>query len=227
MGEQLSSLIASRSDAGAIVRSRRSLRGSSSSAPRRRQRAATLAEERHRLRDEGAPHWLDRGAQPTSSIVCPSCPGCYSTTTSARGTSSSARDGFVAVDWESARRARPAALGPALLPDRCPPAAGGCEVARAARRRRRSASCAATPRHPPSSSIGSAAPSRRPQYLIDAVGAVATLCWLHHGLSHVSRRAAADRTEPGSAAVLSPIDRLAPRWLEDPALGLGWSAWRR
>jgi len=61
----------------------------------------------------------------------------------------------------------------------------------------------------------------------DAVGAVTTLCWLHHGLSHVPRRAAADRTEPGSAAALSPIDLLAPIWLQDPALGSGWDAWRR
>jgi hypothetical protein len=60
-----------------------------------------------------------------------------------------------------------------------------------------------------------------------AVAPVATLCWLHHGLSHVSRRRAADSTESGSAADLSPIDRLAPRWLQDPALGLKWNAWRR
>ena len=61
----------------------------------------------------------------------------------------------------------------------------------------------------------------------EAVGPIATLCWLHHGLSHVPRRAAADRAEPGSSADPSPIDLLAPRWLLDPALGPTWNAWRR
>jgi hypothetical protein len=59
----------------------------------------------------------------------------------------------------------------------------------------------------------------------EAVGVVATLCFLHHGLSHVSRAAAVDRLR-GGTTVLPPFERLAPIWLSDPMLGPGWSVWR-
>jgi hypothetical protein len=59
-----------------------------------------------------------------------------------------------------------------------------------------------------------------------AVGPVATLCWLHHGLSHSDRSARAEGVEEGSAAQLPPVERIAPEWLADPTLGPGWSRWR-
>lgn len=62
---------------------------------------------------------------------------------------------------------------------------------------------------------------------VDAVGPLATLCWLHHGLSHRSRW----RTAAGHAAAdrcwLPPVERVAQHWLSDPALGPTWSAWAR
>ena len=60
----------------------------------------------------------------------------------------------------------------------------------------------------------------------DAVGPIATLCWLHHGLSHLARSGKAESVEEGSAAELPPVERIAPAWLADPALGPGWSVWR-
>lgn len=53
------------------------------------------------------------------------------------------------------------------------------------------------------------------------VGPLATLCWLHHGLSHVARGAAA-----GRPAELPPAERIAPVWLRDPLLGPGWDRWQ-
>ncbi len=55
----------------------------------------------------------------------------------------------------------------------------------------------------------------------ESVGPLATLCWLHHGLSHVKR---SERL--GAEAQVPPAERVAPIWLEDPLLGPGWDRWR-
>jgi hypothetical protein len=59
----------------------------------------------------------------------------------------------------------------------------------------------------------------------DAVGPIATLGWLHHGLSHVRRGRRVERVEPGSGLV-DPVGLIAPAWLRDPALGPSWNRWR-
>lgn len=58
-----------------------------------------------------------------------------------------------------------------------------------------------------------------------AVGPIAMLAWLHHGLSHVARKTAVQRlgSKPGLPA---PAGRIAPIWLSDPLLGPGWKAWQ-
>jgi hypothetical protein len=62
-----------------------------------------------------------------------------------------------------------------------------------------------------------------------AVGAVATLCWLHHGLSAEER----NRAVLGEASHGAPprpaghLQRLALPWLKDPQLGPTWPAWRQ
>lgn len=55
----------------------------------------------------------------------------------------------------------------------------------------------------------------------ESVGSLATLCWLHHGLSHVKR---SERL--GAEAQIPPAERIAPIWLEDPLLGHRWDRWR-
>ena len=55
----------------------------------------------------------------------------------------------------------------------------------------------------------------------EAVGPLATLCWLHHGLSHVRR---GERL--GAEAQIPPAERIAPIWLDDPLLGPAWDRWR-
>lgn len=57
----------------------------------------------------------------------------------------------------------------------------------------------------------------------ESVGPLATLCWLHHGLSHVARAEAGGSSDP---AALPPAERIASIWLEDPLLGPAWDRWR-
>lgn len=60
------------------------------------------------------------------------------------------------------------------------------------------------------------------------VGRLATLCWLHHGLSHLARGELLARhgliARPLNAE--PPPLRAARRWLADEALGPSWSRWR-
>jgi hypothetical protein len=224
-GEQLSSLIARDGD-----RARRAVEeiaawtievAAETAAP-----TETLANERHRLRTEVLPRWLDQGAPSDLVDGLPELPGVLQhNDLGSWNIVVQPEGGFVAVDWESARR-HGLPLWDLLyfLVDVLPLLEGarsaGQRVEEALRILR--GESAASPilfRWLRRGIEAAGIP-------VDAVAHVATLCWLHHGLSHVSRRAAADLTERGSAADPSPIDLLAPRWLRDPALGLGWSAWR-
>jgi hypothetical protein len=55
----------------------------------------------------------------------------------------------------------------------------------------------------------------------DSVGRLATLCWLHHGLSHLRRG-----EKLGAETQIPPAERIAPVWVDDPLLGPGWDRWR-
>jgi hypothetical protein len=57
----------------------------------------------------------------------------------------------------------------------------------------------------------------------DLVGRLATLCWLHHGLSRSRRAEALEIHAPTAKAVTWPAARFARAWLSDPALGTTWS----
>jgi hypothetical protein len=60
----------------------------------------------------------------------------------------------------------------------------------------------------------------------DAVGALATLSFLHHGLSQSAREAAVREHAEGAEALEMLPPRLGRHWLSDPALGPGWDRWR-
>jgi hypothetical protein len=59
----------------------------------------------------------------------------------------------------------------------------------------------------------------------EAVGRIATLCWLHHGLSGRRRVEGAREQRPGTHIVEGSLKSLAERWLGHPGLGPGWSRW--
>ena len=60
----------------------------------------------------------------------------------------------------------------------------------------------------------------------DAVGRIATLCWLHHSLSRVGRSATIAAFAKASAQPVHGTERVAAAWLADPALGASWDRWR-
>jgi hypothetical protein len=60
----------------------------------------------------------------------------------------------------------------------------------------------------------------------EAIGPLLTLGWLHHGLSHVGRDVRLSRHAPGMGTASDDFGRMARLWLDDPALGPGWAAWR-
>ncbi|MFL5827580.1 MAG: hypothetical protein ACJ76V_13730, partial [Thermoleophilaceae bacterium] len=60
----------------------------------------------------------------------------------------------------------------------------------------------------------------------EAIGRIATLCWLHHGLSPLNRLSELHSFQPGAIPPywLKLTRRIAVRWLRDPALGPEWQA---
>jgi hypothetical protein len=60
-----------------------------------------------------------------------------------------------------------------------------------------------------------------------AVGPLATLCWLHHGLSPVVRRNSLDGFGAAAELPLHGTELNAGVWLSDPALGAAWGTWSR
>jgi hypothetical protein len=61
---------------------------------------------------------------------------------------------------------------------------------------------------------------------VEAVGKIATLCWLHHSLSHVRRSGLIASLANGSTEPVHGTENVAAAWLADPALGEGWDRWR-
>ena len=59
------------------------------------------------------------------------------------------------------------------------------------------------------------------------VRALATLCWLHHGLSHRARSNALRRHVEDASGRRWPAQDYPAAWLEDPELGESWSHWER
>jgi hypothetical protein len=59
-----------------------------------------------------------------------------------------------------------------------------------------------------------------------AVGRLATLCWLHHSLSHVQRRGSLGRVGETAESTLHGTELVGPAWLSDPTLGPNWTRWQ-
>ncbi|MGI9155911.1 MAG: hypothetical protein ACR2FG_04655 [Marmoricola sp.] len=184
--------------------------------------ARALDGERARLAHEVLPHWLDHGAPHDLLESLSTVPGVLQHND--LGSWNVVTDGHVfrAVDWESARRCGLPLwdliylLGDALVrldgpadPDvllrRC------LELFRG------------TGPGSPTLFRWVRAAVTRLGLPAEAVGPVATMCWLHHGLSATARVGALAGAD---AAPLGHLARLAGPWLADPDLGPAWSAWR-
>jgi hypothetical protein len=184
-----------------------------------------LAAERARLAGEVLPRWLGAGAPPDLVERLPDLPAVLQHNDLGSWNVVVRTGGFTALDWESARpHGLPLWDLLYFLVDVLPQLDG----ARSARERAELAIRLLRGEAPSSPVLfgwirraveETAVPDQ-------AVGPVATLCWLHHGLSHSDRSARAEGVEEGSAAQLPPVERIAPEWLADPTLGPGWSRWR-
>jgi hypothetical protein len=60
----------------------------------------------------------------------------------------------------------------------------------------------------------------------DAVGPIATLCWLSHSLSAAAHNVDLASFTPEDPPRLHGLEGMARAWMEHPALGPSWSAWR-
>jgi hypothetical protein len=60
----------------------------------------------------------------------------------------------------------------------------------------------------------------------DAVGAIATLCWLSHSLAVIEHNTGLPAWTPRDPPRTHGIEGIARAWAAHPALGPGWSAWR-
>ena len=184
-----------------------------------------LGPELERLRQHVLPAWQERGADPGLLATLPPLPATLQHNDLGTWNIVAGDHGFVALDWESARE-HGLPLWDLLyfLVDALPRLDG----AWAPEERADHAVRLLRGEHPRSALLfqwlrrGVEASAVPPA----AVGTVATLCWLSHGLSHVRRRDAVDRHAPGTPASVPPIERLAPVWLRDPLLGPGWDRWR-
>jgi hypothetical protein len=185
-----------------------------------------LEPERRRLTEDVLPHWTDQGAEgdlvtslgETSAVFEHRDLGSWNLV-AAGGT-------FTAVDWESSlREGFPLWDLLYFLTDALAHLDGASPL------ERRVEHAARLHRGELGSSAILFAWVRR---IVDAlaitpqsVGRLATLCWLHHGVSHISRRAAAESVAPNTSGLAPYLDGIARLWLTDRALGPGWEAWRR
>jgi hypothetical protein len=60
----------------------------------------------------------------------------------------------------------------------------------------------------------------------DAVGAIATLCWLSHSLSASAHNVDLAAFTPRDPPRMHGLEGIARAWMAHPALGPSWSAWR-
>lgn len=188
--------------------------------------AGALAPELERLKRDVLPAWRDFGVEEELVDTLPPLPavlqhndmGCWNVV--------AGPDGFTVVDWESARgHGLPLWDLTYFLVDALVtmdgPLAPGEHTERSLELLRGEL---------PASAVLFDHVARMARELgirAASVGPVVTLGWLHHGLSHRKRASAVDRAGAGGPPGLpGPLGRLAKSWLEDPALGTEWKAWR-
>jgi hypothetical protein len=185
-----------------------------------------LADERTRLRDEVIPRWRELGAGPELVDDLPELPAVLQHNDVGSWNIVVQGDDFTLVDWESAREhGLPLWDLFYFLADALALVDG--ETSGESRHRHTAALFRG---ERPSSRLlfGWTRTAVESLELPEqAVGSIATLCWLHHSLSHVGRRASLDLLAPRSISPIHGTELVAETWLSDPALGPRWSAWRR
>jgi hypothetical protein len=185
-----------------------------------------IGAELRRLRSEVVPRWSGLGIDadlvddlpPLSGVMQHNDLGTWNVVVDGRD--------FVVVDWETAGEAGLPLwdllyfLGDALVlldgaetPEQLPEARARLFAGEAPSSRllfswvRRAAEAAAVP--------------------TDAVGAIATLCWLSHSLSASAHNADLAAWTPQHPPRVHGLEGMAEAWMAHPALGPRWSTWRK
>ncbi|MDP9232620.1 MAG: hypothetical protein M3O73_07630 [Actinomycetota bacterium] len=185
----------------------------------------TMGAERERLRSEVVPSWRELGALPELVGELPPLQAVSQHNDLGAWNVVAADDDFVVVDWENHRKAALPLWGllyflaNALVlldgsdaPGDLPAGMARLFAGEASSSPvlfslvRRAAEAAAVPP--------------------DAVGAIATLCWLSHSLSAADHNIDLAAFTPGDPPRVHGIEGMAQAWMAHPALGPGWSVWR-
>jgi hypothetical protein len=184
-----------------------------------------LDQERRRVADEVVPRWRELGATRELVTALPPVPAVFEHRDLGSWNLIAGRGGFTAVDWESS----------------CPTGFPLWDLlyfmTDALAHLDGASSLAARPEHARRLYRGESASSdvlfrwiarmvEATSLPREAVGPLATLCWMHHGVSHLARGETADALAAGDAAFATPFEGIARAWLTDPALGPRWDRWR-
>jgi hypothetical protein len=188
--------------------------------------AEAMGAERERLRNEVVPRWSELGVHPELVDELPPLPAV--TQHNDLGTwNVVADDGdFVVVDWENVREAALPLwdllyfLGDAFV------LLDGSVASEELPARMARLFAGEAPSSPLLFSLvrraaeAAAVPG-------DAVGTIATLCWLSHSLSAGAHNMDLAAWTPRDPPRMHGLEGIARAWLAHPALGPNWSAWRR
>jgi hypothetical protein len=191
--------------------------------------AEGMAVERERLRNDVVPSWSELGVQPELVDNLPALPAVAQHNDLGTWNVVTDNGDFVVVDWENVREAALPLwdllyfLGDALVlidgwaasehaPEQLPTRMVRLFAGDAPSSPllfswvRRAAETAAIPP--------------------DAVGTIATLCWLSHSLSAGVQNVDLAALTPRDPPRLHGFEGMARAWMTHPALGPGWSVWR-
>jgi hypothetical protein len=190
-----------------------------------------LTAERSRLREEVLPRWESEGVSGTIVDEVPDVPGVlqHNDLGTWNITVDPRRDSFTALDWESSR-----AVGLPLwdlwyfLQDALGVLDGFSGLGEANLARREAHATRLFRGELPSSAVLFEWTRRAVDAFSvprDSVGRLATLCFLHHGLSQDAREESVSQYASQAQTVEMPWPRLARAWITDPELGSDWRRW--
>jgi hypothetical protein len=191
--------------------------------------AEAMGAERKRLRDDVVPRWTDLGVQSELVDELPPLPAVAQHNDLGTWNVVADDGDFVVVDWENVREAALPLwdlfyfLGDAFVLLDGSDALEDAPEQLPARMVRLFAGAS------PSSPLlfswvrrGAEAAAVPPE----AVGAIATLCWLSHSLSAGAHNVDLAAFTPRDPPRLHGLEGMARAWMAHPALGPSWSAWR-
>jgi Phosphotransferase enzyme family len=188
-----------------------------------------MSAERDRLRSEVVPSWTELGVHSELVDELPPLPAVVQHNDLGTWNVVADEGDFVVVDWENAREAALPLwdllyfLGDAFVLLDGPDAPEDAPEQLPARMVRLFAGTA--PSSPLLFSwVRRAAEAAAVPY--DAVGAIATLCWLSHSLSAGAHNVDLAALTPRDPPRLHGFEGMARAWMAHPALGPSWSVWR-